>query len=678
MIKQTVKWFSLSISFLFLILIFCYGLLFTPFATPLINVLINLDGKNNIEIGNVEYLFPQKFTFYDIRFINSDLQPQHKSMPNHQINLHHIPKLSIWLNPSVIYQGKIVIDTLYAEGISLNEIQMKKEGINENNKQLQRLQRMVLLHSLVLKDAFWTSKHLSIPSLNAQIINKDSSQTFGTQSDIQISIPNLTYGDIHLTDTLITGNQSKDLIQLYTASFHWHDAQISTQASLKNKQLNLSNLTATNLTLDQKKITELLFTNQLIEQQVKVSVEKFDLLNTQINLGDVSLNGLDLSGEQWQLNQHLWQQNSKVSFHLDLANIKPLTLTDLTGEVNFTPRQASISQFSTNLLGGSLSATGKITQAGTELQTLTIENIKWLDKVETLPQILSMFDTKPLSIERLSINNAQLIQVDKAPFWQISGLNLIGKDLQWSSTPSINKDNALATSVYLQQGSLQISADNASYQQILTEQPIASISANNGELSLERLVLPLTLGIINGVGQYQPLSQNKLWQLRLNGNAVELASLNHFAFLPAHLEGLTDFSLLMTGNENHLIDTITGKIHLYQAFASLTESKEDKRQTQNTKALSNSDSVRQKWPISIDEMKIHFNKGKLSIPLTPLSEIVKENANIYAQWDLSKEFISAEDKFELHYQQECCVTQLDLLRGNVKQLDLAKPNCLKQ
>ncbi|MCV5747176.1 AsmA family protein, partial [Escherichia coli] len=64
-----------------------------------------------------------------------------------------------------------------------------------------------------------------------------------------------------------------------------------------------------------------------------------------------------------------------------------------------------------------------------------------------------------VAIERLDIERSQIIQLSHEPYWQLSGLNIEGQQLDIKQS---------AQRWGLWQGELEVSVVNASYDQILT------------------------------------------------------------------------------------------------------------------------------------------------------------------------------------------------------------------
>ncbi|MEZ9856660.1 AsmA family protein, partial [Vibrio breoganii] len=78
----------------------------------------------------------------------------------------------------------------------------------------------------------------------------------------------------------------------------------------------------------------------------------------------------------------------------------------------------------------------------------------------------------------------QLIQLAQTPYWQVSGLHVEGHQVQ------LLQDRKLG----LWQGKLMASANDASYQNILSAQPVVEMNSEQGKWTLTRLFAPLRNG----------------------------------------------------------------------------------------------------------------------------------------------------------------------------------------
>ena len=102
---------------------------------------------------------------------------------------------------------------------------------------------------------------------------------------------------------------------------------------------------------------------------------------------------------------------------------------------------------------------------------------------------LQQVDVKQLEIER-----SQVIQLSKQPYWQLSGLNLEGDQLEV-------KHNNGHWGIW--SGKLDASVVNASYDQVITSHAAISTQSDNGFWQLTRLFAP------SGARLYRRLRANR-------------------------------------------------------------------------------------------------------------------------------------------------------------------------
>ncbi|MDN3684061.1 AsmA family protein [Vibrio sinaloensis] len=71
-----------------------------------------------------------------------------------------------------------------------------------------------------------------------------------------------------------------------------------------------------------------------------------------------------------------------------------------------------------------------------------------------------------------------------------------------------------------QNGQLEVSANNASFDKLLTTQMVIQAVANQGKLTLERAFLPLKTGYIEASGQWDRASASRPWTLSIHADGV--------------------------------------------------------------------------------------------------------------------------------------------------------------
>ncbi|WP_322529664.1 AsmA family protein [Vibrio fluvialis] len=140
-----------------------------------------------------------------------------------------------------------------------------------------------------------------------------------------------------------------------------------------------------------------------------------------------------------------------------------------TFKLEFRPGNITISDFATELLQGSIQLSGDIQPSGIHLHQLTARGIKWFAEQQ---QDWAWLDSdlpalKNLTIDQWDLNNLQLIQLTHKPFWQLSGLNVEGRNTE------LNRDGRWG----LWNGKLSISANSASIGSLVSSQGVVEMSS---------------------------------------------------------------------------------------------------------------------------------------------------------------------------------------------------------
>ena len=153
----------------------------------------------------------------------------------------------------------------------------------------------------------------------------------------------------------------------------------------------------------------------------------------------------------------------------------------------------------------------------------------WQIATERLQQV----DVKQLEIER-----SQVIQLSKQPYWQLSGLNLEGNQLEIKHS----NDNW-----GIWNGKLDASVVNASYDQVITSHAAISTRSDNGLWQMTRLFAPLEQGYIEGLGQIDLSTTSQPWTLNLNADGLPLQLLHPYLPTVLSVNGFSDLSLDLKG-----------------------------------------------------------------------------------------------------------------------------------
>lgn len=514
--KKTLALFVAVIGVGLVVILVLFALLHTRYLTPLANHALALSRFSALSAESVEYHYPWHFTLNHATY--------HEQNGTKQADI-LIPQIDIHLRPSALKSGRFALDTLKITGVTLTR----------PSSLLLPLSSVPIEH-LALKDAHLTDGELTAHHLNLQLhhpVWREKQLPYGT---LQLSADSVTYRGETLQNLLIDADFQAENSTVYGASFTWRGANIAGQAEQYPDGWSLVNATISGLDLDFSHPIEhfLSYAPSSITQ-----INSLDILHSSFKLHDVAFNNVEASLEHIDLTQSLWhQKKGSVSFEAEsmmyyLTTAQKVPLINTTASINFTPDQIDITQFDTDIKQGRLQFSAHLHPHQVALSHVQISGVKWLEDIPTLKALLHHTeDLQALSIDQLKVQNSQFIQVEHRPYWQISGLNIEGQQLELIRHGQTRLWN----------GELEISANSANYGQLIANQGIIQTHSKNGAWTLERLFIPFQQGFLKGEGEWQLTQENAPWALQLVGEGVPLTSdLVHIA--PLDVTGELDFSL---------------------------------------------------------------------------------------------------------------------------------------
>ena len=173
---------------------------------------------------------------------------------------------------------------------------------------------------------------------------------------------------------------------------------------------------------------------------------------------------------------------------------------------------------------------------------LDIQGIKWIteDQDNHLPAarlIPWLTELQQASIDQLNVERTQLIQLADKPYWQVSGLHVEGHHVQ------LLQDRKLG----LWQGKLMASANDASYQSILSAQPVVEMNSEQGKWTLTRLFMPLKNGYIEANATLDFNQISKPWSIDISADGLPISPMLQQLELPLDATGYGEFELQAAG-----------------------------------------------------------------------------------------------------------------------------------
>ncbi|MCG7496767.1 AsmA family protein [Vibrio sp. Of7-15] len=627
----------------FLLLILCLlsvafvsiiTLLHTRYAQPILAYTLNSVSQYPIHFRQIDYSLKQPlyFRFHDLSI--GHIQPEPLM----------IGQADVWFSTSLLSDKKLTIENLLLDSLSL------QHGIPDltvmNGLDVQRL---------AINALDFASDGLILRNAQIQLDNWKPNQqsAFNFQGQIQFSAEQLYWQGEAFDHVVIDGEIETDIARLYGISFDWKNSQISAQAEWTElegwrlPQLTVSDLNLT--TEEMRYITPHL--SWLEELNQIITIERFDALNANIELPEININNLNLAITNLTWPSTLWQQKkTTLSFSADSASIDNIVFESPLADLRFTPNQISAHDLSFSTLGGFVSLAGHWQPKKLQLDTLTVNRIKWLLK-PNWQQTLQLYlaPLQQVEIDKLSIKHSQLIDTESSTPFQMTGLNVHGRQLslrhqeQWG----------------LWQGKLHASVQNASLNYVLTNQAIVEMASMNGEWTIDQALFPLEQGILEVNGKLNLSEPSQPWQLTLTGDGIPTDLVFNWLNAqqlkyPLPITGLTEVSLSaqgLLGNRDSFNYSLEGELQLQprdmatplnaEQLWHYQESYVHTRPSNSTKQAIN--------PLEISPIKITADRGRLTLqPITFLGEDFK--ASLEGSWDLAT---SASKKIDYQFTQGC-------------------------
>ncbi|WP_117235616.1 AsmA family protein [Vibrio maerlii] len=479
-----------------------------------------------ITVKQAQYTYPNHFELTDI----SLNYQEGTSLP--------IAKAELWLSESLLHNQQINIDSILVQGLSLQEGKEQTIALKEWGNQL-RSQQHFKLHQLAIaqldySDGVYVGRDISVQIKQPHWETEEQIIPYG---EIQLSAAQAYWQQQAFDNLLINLDYKPKDSTIYGLSFKWLGAQVSGQAEQYPQGWSLVNFTIEqlNTSIDdlQTQSADML---SLIQAQV-THINSLDIINSQLTHQDLTLENLNLSAENLDLTSDLWQQKGYLSLAADNLQWQEYQLIEPSFKLTFEKDKLLIDDFNGELYQGDVYLSGELTPNSLHLTQLSISGVKAtlnseLEALFTYPQYLEQ-----LSIDQLSVENSQLIQINTKPYWQGTGVNLDAKQLE------LKRNGRWG----VWQGDIRATANSLSLDNIIGTQAIVEMSSDDGLWQLNRAFIPLESGYIEGVGEMQFERLSKPWKLEISADGVPIDILNHYIEQPVELAGFAEMDINLNG-----------------------------------------------------------------------------------------------------------------------------------
>nr|WP_319553481.1 AsmA family protein [uncultured Vibrio sp.] len=580
----------------------------------------------SVQADKVYYDFPYHLTVQGIRTKNERAS--------------YIEQIDVWLNPDVRRDGKWIVDSLLIDGVSLQKGLPALPDLNA-----------VLFHQVAVKNLEYSNNQLVVNGLNVQVQAPDwhNSPYEVPYGEIQLSAAQIYWNGEAFDNVLLDMDYRPENSTLYGSSFEWRGSQVSGQGEQYPQGWSL-----VNVTLDKLKINDTQLKSLLAKPWQKIPfkinhINSLDLLNADIEWGDWHWQNLDLSLEDAELPLSLWHTQAQVSLQADSVRFQEQTAIEPRLSATMTPGQIELKELDLDWQQGRIQVSGQFKPARWQIETASIQGLKWAIQPEDSSDWwqVATNELKELAINQLDIEHSQIIQISQQPYWQVSGLNLEGHQLE---IKRLGKHWAVWN------GNLDVSVVNASYDQVVTTHAALSTQSDNGLWQLTRLFAPLKQGYIEGYGQIDVSTTSQPWTLNLDADGIPLRLFH--AYLPDVLavEGFSDLNLELqglAGDHNMLAYSLTGAVE-----ANLRETT---LRSQADKSLK---------PITLSPVRLQAQRGEVVMkPITISGTAIK--GKLSGAFDLANNPLSG---IEYQLQEQCGLITGDLFSPEPETNKCIQPN----
>ncbi|HFC9430463.1 AsmA family protein [Vibrio cholerae] len=614
-----------GIALLLILVLAGFGIMHTRYFTPSAQWIVQQLWPETLRFAKIEYLYPFRLRLSGVQIA---------SEPTIELQ-----QMDLWLNPYGLLEQQLEIDSVLIDGANL------AHGLPAFT-----LPESVHLHQLALHNIDWADQGIIARGVSLQIKQPvwDSPQQQLPYGKIQLAADQITIDGEAFNQVLVDANYQAQDSTVYGFSFNWHNSPISGQAEQYPQGWSLINVTLSrlNLNLDE-------WRHHSLWQKIAPSIyhiNSLDLLNSQLTLNGVAWENLNLSVEDYDLRHSVWQQQQAyLSLNADSAQWLATQWVEPSAELTLTPQGIELDGHS-QVWQGDVQVKGHITETSLNLAQLTITGVKWIAEQpqDLLPFSQPLPAWQNLQIEHLDINNLQMIQTVNRPFWQASGLNADGKNLQWVKEGQWG----------FWQGQLSVTANSASYAGVLSTQGVLNMRSEQGVWQLTRAFLPLERGYVEAHAKWDLTSLSAPWQLSLDADSLPIGPLQSWFKLPFGLEALADISLTaqgIAGDRTMLAHSLDGQLqlNLRQGLLSL--------RNDNTLIIQ---------PFELDDLAVSADRGRITITPTPL-----RGPNLNAQLGGSTDLLEPEQgQWQLTIQQAWADQCLGL-SWDFQQAELVSQDC---
>ena len=499
-------------------LITAYVVIQTHYAPQFISQLVHRLTPYTLSTSNVEYTSLYQLTLDDVLLTGDSLQLR-------------LPKLTLWFGSMPIQKGKLTFDSILIEGATL-----ASNDISHRFLQGLKIHQLAFKHSDISGDG-WSARDADLQISQPTWEDDEQQLPYG---NIQLRTDQLYIHGTALNDFFLNMRSQKYNSTVLASSFEWQGAAISGQAEQYKNQWSLVNVTVKDLSLGKEdSITNIINSTKALNLPID-HINSLDLINSSFYYQEWQVEHLDASFENIALNQPLWQQSDGyLSFNADKISFENIDFISPQAKLKLHENTMTLAELDTDIKEGRLQMKGTFSPNHVHLTQFSILGVKWLDNTNHIVMSISdmISPLMSLNIDQLEVKNSQFIQVIEKPYWQVTGLGIEGSQL------SLIKNKRIG----LWSGKLELAANSASIDNLISNQAQVKLEANDGVLKLNRAFIPLEKGYIEANGQWNRQIVSEPWQLTLYADGIPLNHYNIERALPIRFTGLAELNLNLKG-----------------------------------------------------------------------------------------------------------------------------------
>ncbi|MFC1236762.1 AsmA family protein [Vibrio sp. F74] len=511
-----------SIALLLIISCAVFGLYLAmqgPYTTKLTNHLLKQYSSIPISVYDARFEFPNHFSFLGVEI---------QELQEDTIN---IEQVDVWINSDSIVESMPVIDSLLINGLLLQN-GLPAIPTFENLKLHQ-----LAITNLDYSDSDFISRDTNIQIENPLYLNNSQKIPYGS---IQFSAEQIYWHREAFNNVLVDANYKAENSTVYGASFEWRGGDVSTQAEQYSEGWSLVNTTIDRLRLNMKQQDEIEPSDWSFLVDKITHFNSLDILGSTIETPNFQITNGNFSVENLSLLNGVWQQkDGYVSFSAESIHYLDHLWLEPAFESYFDNNLISIEALSFEFEKGLVKMVGELTPHSVYLKNLDIDGIKWFYELPEDTLVIKNYlnSLDQLLIDDVKIRRSQFVQIAHQPNWQFSGLSLDGKHL------ALIKQNRVG----LWDGQVSVTANNASFKNLLTSQPIITMQSKEGTWQLNEAFIPLENGLIEATASYSLSQPSQPWRLEAFADGLPTDLFSDWLSLPVDIEAIAEFQIGLNG-----------------------------------------------------------------------------------------------------------------------------------